>query len=35
VIHRGFGVAIVDGLPVFRRPDGTPLEDRGPPLAVA
>ncbi len=35
VIHRGFGVAIVDGLPVFRRPDGTPLEDRSPPLAVA
>jgi hypothetical protein len=35
VIHRGFGVAIVDGLPVFRRPDGTPLEDRSPPLAAA
>lgn len=35
VIHRGFGVAMVDGLPVFRRPDGTPLEDRSPPLAVA
>ena len=35
VIHRGFGVAIVEGLPVFRRPDGTPLEDRSPPLAVA
>ncbi len=35
VIHRGFGVAIVDGLPVFRRPDGTRLEDRSPPLAVA
>jgi Domain of unknown function (DUF222) len=35
VIHRGFGVAIVDGLPVFRRPDGIPLEDRSPPLAVA
>jgi hypothetical protein len=35
VIHRGFGVAIVDGLPEFRRPDGTPLEDRSPPLAVA
>jgi hypothetical protein len=35
VIHRGFGVAMVDGLPVFRRPDGTPLADRSPPLAVA
>jgi hypothetical protein len=35
VIHRGFGVAMADGLPVFRRPDGTPLEDRSPPLAVA
>jgi hypothetical protein len=35
VIHRGFGAAIVDGLPVFRRPDGTPLEDRAPPRAVA
>jgi hypothetical protein len=35
VIHRGFGVAIVDGLPVFRRPDGIPVEDRSPPLAVA
>ncbi len=35
VIHRGFGVAIVDGLPVFRRPDGTSLEDRSPPLAAA
>jgi hypothetical protein len=35
VIHRGFGVAIVDGRPVFRRPDGTPLGDRSPPLAAA
>jgi hypothetical protein len=35
LIHRGFGVAMVDGLPVFRRPDGTALEDRSPPLAVA
>jgi hypothetical protein len=35
VIHRGFGVAIVDGLPVFRRPDGTPLDDRSPPLVAA
>jgi hypothetical protein len=30
-IHRGFGVDMVDGRPVFRRPDGSPLEDRGPP----
>jgi hypothetical protein len=35
VIHRGFGVAIVDGLSVFRRPDGTPLADRSPPLVAA
>jgi hypothetical protein len=35
VIHRGFGVAMIDGLPVFRRPDGTALEGRSPPLAVA
>jgi hypothetical protein len=35
VIHRGFGVAIVDGRPEFRRPDGTPLADRSPPLAAA
>ena len=34
VIHRGFGVAMVDSLPVFRRPDDTPLEDRGPPVLV-
>jgi hypothetical protein len=31
-IHRGFGVDMVDGRPVFRRPDGSPLEDhRAPP----
>lgn len=24
-IHRGFGVAMVDGMPTFSRPDGTPL----------
>jgi plasmid maintenance system antidote protein VapI len=35
VIHRGFGVAIVDGRPEFRRPDGTLLENRSPPLAAA
>lgn len=31
LIHRGFRVAMVDGTPVFARPDGTPLADRGPP----
>jgi uncharacterized protein DUF222 len=35
LIHRGFGVAMVDGRPEFRRPDGTTLEHRGPPVAVA
>jgi hypothetical protein len=35
LIHRGFGLAMVEGRPEFRRPDGTPLEDRGPPVAVA
>jgi hypothetical protein len=30
-IHRGFGVAMVDGGPVFSRPDGTPLPERAPP----
>jgi len=35
VIHRGFGVAMVDGRPEFRRPDGTPLVDRSPPARVA
>ncbi|MGH3369919.1 MAG: DUF222 domain-containing protein, partial [Nocardioidaceae bacterium] len=35
LIHRGFGVAMVDGRPEFRRPDGTMLEHRGPPVAVA
>ena len=30
-IHRGFGLEMVDGQPVFSRPDGTPLdEDRAP-----
>jgi hypothetical protein len=32
-IHRGFGVEMVDGQPVFSRPDGKTLEDRGPPAA--
>ncbi|MGH2525601.1 MAG: DUF222 domain-containing protein [Actinomycetota bacterium] len=35
VIHRGFGVAMVDGRPEFRRPDGTLLEDRAPPVTAA
>jgi hypothetical protein len=35
LIHRGFGVAMVDRRPEFRRPDGTTLEHRGPPVAVA
>lgn len=26
-IHRGFGIQMIDGRPVFSRPDGTPLED--------
>lgn len=30
-IHRGFGVEIVEGRPVFRRPDGSPIDDRAPP----
>jgi hypothetical protein len=29
--HHGFGVEMIDGRPVFRRPDGTILEDRAPP----
>ncbi|HJS27269.1 MAG TPA: DUF222 domain-containing protein [Actinomycetota bacterium] len=30
-IHRGFRVEMVDGRPIFRRPDGTPLPERAPP----
>jgi len=30
-IHRGFGVEMVDGSPLFSRPDGTDVSDRGPP----
>jgi hypothetical protein len=30
----GFGLELFDGLPVFKRPDGSVLEDRAPPLAV-
>src|SRR5918996_691233 len=35
VVHRGFGVAVVEGRPEFRRPDGTLLEDRAPPATAA
>jgi hypothetical protein len=31
LIHREFGVRVVEGRPAFLRPDGTPLEDRAPP----
>lgn len=31
LIHRGYRVEMVNGTPVFSRPDGTPLLDRGPP----
>jgi Domain of unknown function (DUF222)/HNH endonuclease len=33
MVHRsgGFGVELVDGMPVFRRPDGSVLSDRAPP----
>jgi hypothetical protein len=30
-IHGGFGVEMIDGRPLFCRPDGTMLEDRAPP----
>jgi hypothetical protein len=30
----GFGLEMTDGTPVFRRPDGTILEDRSPPAAT-
>jgi hypothetical protein len=30
-IHRGFGVQMMDGRPIFSRPDGTTIEDRAPP----
>ena len=28
--HQGFQVSVVDGAPRFERPDGSPLDDRGP-----
>jgi hypothetical protein len=31
LIHGGFQVEMLDGRPLFRRPDGTTLEDRAPP----
>jgi hypothetical protein len=31
MVHAGFGLELVDGQPVFRRPDGSVLEDRAPP----
>jgi hypothetical protein len=33
LVHRrgGFTLDLVEGVPVFRRPDGSPLEDRAPP----
>jgi hypothetical protein len=31
LIHRGFAIQMVDGQPLFRRPDGSPIEDRAPP----
>jgi hypothetical protein len=33
MVHRsgGFWLELLDGIPVFRRPDGSLLEDRAPP----
>ncbi|MGH2660693.1 MAG: HNH endonuclease signature motif containing protein [Actinomycetota bacterium] len=31
LIHQGLEVGMVQGRPVFLRPDGTPLKDRAPP----
>jgi hypothetical protein len=33
MVHRtgGFGLEMSEGRPVFRRPDGSILQDRGPP----
>src|SRR5204863_3548833 len=31
MVHHGFSVAMTDSGPVFRRPDGTVIEDRAPP----
>jgi hypothetical protein len=35
LVHRGFRVAMIDGRPEFRRPDGSLLERRGPPRSMA
>ncbi len=34
-VHEGFAVSMVDGQPVFRRPDGSPLDGRAPPSWAA
>jgi hypothetical protein len=31
LIHQRFGIVMIEGKPAFLRPDGSPLEDRGPP----
>lgn len=31
LVHHGFAMKMVDGQPAFFRPDGSPLEERGPP----
>jgi hypothetical protein len=31
MVHEGFRLELIDGRPVFRRPDGSVLEDRAPP----
>jgi len=31
LLHAGFHVEVIDGRPLFARPDGTALEDRAPP----
>jgi 5-methylcytosine-specific restriction endonuclease McrA len=31
LVHQRFGVEMSEGAPVFRRPDGSVLEDRAPP----
>jgi hypothetical protein len=31
LVHNGFGLEMVDGEPRFSRPDGTTLDERGPP----
>jgi hypothetical protein len=34
VIHRGFGVKMLDGRPLFTRSDGSVLDDRAPPVRL-